>query len=154
MTIRKRPNLLTPEEEKALLSQAENTWSELQANDLGGFSDGNRPFWIVHQFKHVIETFGRRDVGLTWSKNDLDALSELQEAASMRIFENPNHPYYGPVRRLWVILVQLDLLKAAGTIMTKRGDLWDDHLVRLMKIGLSESYAQRILLTMIIDEDT
>jgi hypothetical protein len=68
----------------------------------------------------------------------------------MRIFDSPNHPQYGPVRRMWVVLTQLDLLTAAEKVMTGRGDDWDHHLSRLIRIGLSESYAQRIVLGMIL----
>lgn len=67
------PDLLTDDERKAILADAERLWSDLQRNDLGGFSGGNRPFWILHAFKEVIEKYGHRDVGLSWSKNDLDA---------------------------------------------------------------------------------
>lgn len=40
-----------------------------------------------------------------------------------RIFDNPNHKHYGPVRRLWIVLVQLDLLKAA--------ERWSEHMASL-----------------------
>lgn len=72
------PDLLSTEEEKALLTRAEQLWEDLQANNLGGFSGCNRPFWIVAEFKSVIEEFGRRDVGQRWSKNDLDAALATQ----------------------------------------------------------------------------
>lgn len=46
----------------------------------------------------------------------------------MRIFDNPNHPQYGPVRRMWVVLVQLDLLEAAER-WSKHGIVpWDEWL--------------------------
>lgn len=67
------PELLTDSESKQLLSMAEMLWDDLQSNNLGGFSGINRPFWILAEFKRVIEEFGHRDVGLTWSKNQLDA---------------------------------------------------------------------------------
>lgn len=67
------PNLLTADEAKALLSRAEELWKDLQKNNLGGFSGINRPFWVLHEFKSIIEEFGCRDVGLRWSKDDLDA---------------------------------------------------------------------------------
>jgi len=70
----------------------------------------------------------------------------------MRIYDNPNHPQYGPVRRLWVMLAQLDLLAVAETFITARGSSWDQHLARLIRMGLSESYSQRMLLSMIIEE--
>lgn len=67
------PDLLSADEQKAILADAEQLWSDLQANNLGGFSGINRPFYIVTEFKRAIEEFGRRDIGLSWSKNDLDA---------------------------------------------------------------------------------
>lgn len=70
--IRPYPELLSDLEKKLLLAKAEHLWERLQENQLGGFSNGNRPFYILHEFKEVIELFGNRDVGLSWSKNDLD----------------------------------------------------------------------------------
>jgi hypothetical protein len=60
-------------------------WADLQADNLGGFSGINRPFWILYKFKTVIETFGRRDVGLSWSNDQLDAaLSPTPDAGEVR----------------------------------------------------------------------
>lgn len=73
MSNRPYPELLSDDERRALLTRAEEMWRDLQANNLGGFSGRNRPFWIMHEFRRVIEEFGHRDVGLRWSKNDLDA---------------------------------------------------------------------------------
>lgn len=75
------PNLLSAEEQKDILSRAERLWAELEANNLGGFSGCNRPFWIMFEFKNVIEAFGRRDVGLSWSKDDLDAAARDASAS-------------------------------------------------------------------------
>lgn len=66
------PELLSAEEQQAMLARAEQLWSALQANNLGGFSGINRPFYILHEFRRVIEEFGHRNTGLQWSKNDLD----------------------------------------------------------------------------------
>lgn len=74
-SLRKPPELLTEEERKEILAEAELLWKDLQENKLGGFSDGNRTFYILHVLKWTIEKYGRRDVGLTWSKNELDTLS-------------------------------------------------------------------------------
>lgn len=68
------------------------------------------------------------------------------ETNAKRIYDNPNHPQYGPVRRMWVVLSQLDLLEAAERFATERGDNWDDYLARLCRMGLSEPYSQRIVL--------
>lgn len=73
------PALLTGDEERALLAEAAALWSDLRRDQLGGFSGDNRPFYILHEFRRVIEKFGNRDVGLTWSKDDLDALTTSPE---------------------------------------------------------------------------
>lgn len=67
------PKLLNRQESSDLLEMAEWLWDDLQKNDLGGFSDGNRPFYILGEFKRIIEDFGGRDIGFRWSKNQLEA---------------------------------------------------------------------------------
>lgn len=67
------PELLSEQEGADMLRMAVDLWSDLQANNIGGFSDRNRPFYIFHEFRRVIERFGHRDTGLQWSNNDLDA---------------------------------------------------------------------------------
>jgi hypothetical protein len=69
---RSRPELLSESENRALLKRAEELWRRLQEDKLGGFSGVNRPFWIVGEFRHVIEEFGHRDTGLHWTKDQLD----------------------------------------------------------------------------------
>lgn len=71
------PKLLTTEEQKDLLEQAEWLWEDLEKDDLGGYSGHNRPFYIVWKFQEMIEKFGQRDTGLQWSPNDLDAARPL-----------------------------------------------------------------------------
>lgn len=75
------PNLLTENEKKELLEKAENLWSTLEENKLGGYTGINRPFLILHEFKEVIEKYGKRDVGLTWSYNDLQKALPPNHAA-------------------------------------------------------------------------
>jgi len=70
--VRAYPDLMSVDERKSLLAEAENLWRDLHANNLGGFSGVNRPFYILHEFKRVIEKYGRRDVGLTWSNDDIE----------------------------------------------------------------------------------
>lgn len=77
--MRAYPDLLSEAERKQILADAEWLWKRLEANDIGGFSGINRPFYILHAFKEVIEKYGRRDVGLSWSKNDLDAAKALSQ---------------------------------------------------------------------------
>jgi hypothetical protein len=78
-TTRPYPELLSEQERASLLAEAEALWVDLLRNDLGGFSNGNRPFHILHHFERVIEKYGHRDVGLTWSKNELDAAAPGKE---------------------------------------------------------------------------
>lgn len=66
------PDLLSDQERRDLLTRAERLWRALQENDLGGFSSGNRPFYILAEFEAVIEAFGHRDIGQTWSNNELE----------------------------------------------------------------------------------
>ena len=73
MTLRPYPELLSETEQSEILARAEQLWADLQANNLGGYSDGNRPFYILNEFRRIIEGYGHRDTGLQWSKNDLDA---------------------------------------------------------------------------------
>ncbi|MGQ4813054.1 hypothetical protein [Agrobacterium vitis] len=67
------PELLSEDEKKSMLREAEILWKDLEENKLGGFSCQNRPFYIVHAIKRAIEKYGHRDVGLNWSKDALDA---------------------------------------------------------------------------------
>lgn len=53
----------------------------------------------------------------------------------MRIFDNPNHPQYGPVRRMWVILAQLDVLDDPCY------EGWEIELAGKIKRGVLESTA-------------
>lgn len=73
------PHLLSEAETNSLLLKAENLWSALKENKLGGFSGINRPFFILNEFKEIIEEYGCRDVGLTWSYNDLQKSKTLRE---------------------------------------------------------------------------
>lgn len=43
----------------------------------------------------------------------------------MRIFDNPNHPQYGPVRRCWIVMVQLDLLGQDAAYEAEHRTTWD-----------------------------
>jgi len=80
---REPPELFSEAERNDILADAEALWKDLQENRLGGFSGANRPFYILHEFKRIIEKYGNRDVGLTWSKDELDAIdAALQEKAS------------------------------------------------------------------------
>lgn len=46
---------------------------------------------------------------------------------TVRIYDNPKHPQYAPVRRMWVILAQLNLLEFADTCGPVNVP-WDAHL--------------------------
>lgn len=75
-----------------------------------------------------------------------------------RVFEDPDHPQYGPARRLWMMFEQLfadqgGLARVEARIALYqdqaliRRPIWDDHLVTLIRGGLHESDAQRTVLT-------
>lgn len=59
-----------------------------------------------------------------------------------RIFDDPNHPEYGPVRRTWVVLVQLDMLEAAERWSRHYKRTWDSVIAESV-IGRKESHVQR-----------
>lgn len=84
---RPHPDLLSKQETTELLKVAENLWSDLQKNDLGGFSGINRPFYILNSFKDMIEKYGRRDVGLTWSANDI--VKSKNKCPHTRVISDP-----------------------------------------------------------------
>ena len=79
MVERVYPDLLSEEEKTAMRKDAEMLWEDLQQNNLGGYSGVNRPFYILAEFKRIIEKYGNLDVGLTWSKDDLDAALKEHE---------------------------------------------------------------------------
>lgn len=71
----------------------------------------------------------------------------------MRIFDDPNHMFYGPVRRLWIILAQLNLLEVADQWNNGWDDgRWDEALANRLALGLNESRVQRMILHAILEE--
>lgn len=65
----------------------------------------------------------------------------------MSIADDPNHPHYGPVRRLWVMLAQLDMLTTAETYRSPTHDVtWDEELVIHLNGNVREASAQRSVL--------
>lgn len=62
----------------------------------------------------------------------------------MRIYDNPSHPQYGPIRRMWVVLTQLGLLDAAERWGYHNQVDWDKHLAKVLAAHKQpESMAQR-----------
>lgn len=73
-----------------------------------------------------------------------------------RVWDMPDHPQYGPVRRLWIMLEQLFADIGGVTkfelslweVQEKLGRdpiYWDRHLIFLIEQGQSEASAQRIV---------
>ncbi len=65
-----------------------------------------------------------------------------------RIFDDPNHRHYGPVRRLWIVLVHLDLLHARFErgFENHYGLTWDECMANGCANGaLSESQLARLI---------
>lgn len=78
-----------------------------------------------------------------------------------RIFEDPSHPSYGPVRRLWMILEQLladcggmaaweTRLRLYSQTLGINEIRWEEHFIRLMHGGLSEADAMRTVVTQVL----
>lgn len=65
-----------------------------------------------------------------------------------RIFDNPNHPKYGPVRRMWVILEQLGMADRMDRYTEPRPyeKPWDAALAQTLGMGVDEVTAQRTML--------
>lgn len=65
----------------------------------------------------------------------------------MRIFDDPKHPHYGPVRRQWVLFKGLGLLDDGASIDTayyaEWGMSWDIHLSHHLVDGWDEAKALR-----------
>ena len=71
-----------------------------------------------------------------------------------RIYDNPNHKHYGPVRRMWVILAGLDLLGMDEGFFvlieeTNQELKWDGVLIKMMQSGFSETEAKNCLLQLL-----
>lgn len=60
----------------------------------------------------------------------------------MNIWDNPDHLYYGQVRRMWKVLVQLDLLDWCEA----NYPYWAEALVSFLHQGVGESEACRFVL--------
>lgn len=76
-------DLLSNDEQRTLLTKAENLWRRLQKNDLGGYSDGNRPFYIFEMFKEVIEDYGKRDIGQRYPVGNIERHKKALEEQSV-----------------------------------------------------------------------
>lgn len=80
----------------------------------------------------------------------------------VRIYDNPNHPQYGPVRRCWLMLEQMFADKGGiakfevqlhlyQDTQTDRGRIyWDEHLAQLLRSGLSSADATRTVVMQMI----
>lgn len=67
-----------------------------------------------------------------------------------RIFDDPDHPQYGPVRRMWVVLVQLDMLDAAER-WSKHNPLTWDKLVAANCNHHGEAPSQRMFIATLLE---
>lgn len=71
----------------------------------------------------------------------------------MPIYDNPNHPHYGPVRRLHVMLMQLfaNFDDAQLAFHDVWGRWWDDALVDFINEGRTEGDAQCRVLAIFLE---
>lgn len=49
-----------------------------------------------------------------------------------RVFDDPNHRHYGPIRRMWVVLAQLCLLEDADLSGPPDNPTWDIHMAAML----------------------
>ena len=68
--------LLTKDEHASIQKFAEDVWVALEENELGGYSGINRPFYLIWMFKKVIEKYGDRNIGLTLTADEVDAIKK------------------------------------------------------------------------------
>lgn len=78
------------------------------------------------------------------------------EGNTIPIHDTPSHPFYGPVRRLHVMLLQLTAhVRYEGVMTVYEGRCiapWDVHLAFLLdKLGYSEAQAQGRVLADLLD---
>lgn len=71
-----------------------------------------------------------------------------------RIYDQPSHPHYGPVRRLHIMIMQL-LTKHQCSVLDEHydeqyGETWDLQLSRLMSWDPSEPINSRAILTRVL----
>jgi hypothetical protein len=88
------------------------------------------------------------------TKDVNDQSNQDATAKSIRIYDDSNHPHYGPARRLWVVMAQLDLLKYDSEIKDKfDGMNWDEILSKELtdRSYLTEAQAQCGLLHFILN---
>lgn len=63
----------------------------------------------------------------------------------MRVFDNPSHAGYGPVRRTWVILAGLGVLELDGQYRQEYGHAWDSCMAGALEEGLDEQSVKRLI---------
>lgn len=69
------------------------------------------------------------------------------------IYDNPNHPHYGPVRRLHLKLMELfpdNLSEVEDEYLNGIGNDWTTITVMMLERGLSEAYVARYIISRLI----
>ena len=71
---------------------------------------------------------------------------------SDRIYNNPNHKHYGPVRRMHIMLMQLfsDDCITDEAWLHENDPTWDRYLSEMIESGISEIVASRSVLRRIL----
>lgn len=69
-----------------------------------------------------------------------------------RAYDDPNHEFYGPVRRCWVVLSAMFYLDRLDTQFGwEWGRSWDAYLVVKLKQGMAGDEALRHIVQMALD---
>lgn len=67
-----------------------------------------------------------------------------------RVFDDPNHSAYGPVRRTWVILAGLGLLDYDSAYRGQHGVYWDECMAGGIDSGENENSLKRMIVNRMI----
>lgn len=93
----------------------------------------------------IVQRYSRLP-GWERTKERWDQMTAASKRLSTPIIDNPNHPHYGPVRRLWVMLKQLDLMDFLDQYVFGLDETWEEALISYLNTGITEAQAQRIVL--------
>lgn len=88
-----------------------------------------------------------------------DEASDRKEGQMKRIYDDPNHPHYGPVRRLWKVLALIYGFDLDGVDRhwARGGEVpigyWDEAMSSYLVLGFKEPKVHKLILSIIFRGD-